>query len=77
MARLVFAPHVCCGGDLIFIWRFAGSGVPRLIDTLSSEHRCKSSMISAGRRGFVRFFRSKHACLAFSQFRLSRELFVA
>ena len=34
-------------------------------------------MTSAGKGGFVRFFRSKHACLALSQFKLLGELFVA
>ena len=77
MARLVFAPDACCGGDLFDTWRFVGIGVRRLIDTSSSQHRCKSCMISADRGGFVRLFQSKHACLAFSQFRLSGELVVA
>ena len=34
-------------------------------------------MTSAGSGGFSRFFRSKHACFAFSQFKLLGELFVA
>ena len=34
-------------------------------------------MISAGSGGFSRFFQSKHACFAFSQFKLLGELFVA
>ena len=45
--------------------------------TSSSDHRCKSCITSAGRGGFVRFFRSKHACFAFSQFKLLGELLVA
>ena len=34
-------------------------------------------MISAGRGGFVKFFLSKHACFAFSQFKLFGVLLVA
>ena len=34
-------------------------------------------MISAGSGGFAKFFLSKHACFAFSQFRLFGVLFVA
>ena len=34
-------------------------------------------MISAGSGGFSMFFRFKHACFAFSQFKLLGELFVA
>ena len=34
-------------------------------------------MISAGSGGFSRFFRSKHACFAFSQFKLFGVLFIA
>ena len=34
-------------------------------------------MTSAGKGGFVRFFRSKHASFALSQFKLLGELFVA
>ena len=47
------------------------------ICTSSSDHRSRSCITSAGRGGFVRFFRSKHACFALSQFRLLVELFVA
>ena len=45
--------------------------------TSSSDHRCKSCITSAGRGGFVRFLRFKHACFAFSQFKLLGELLVA
>ena len=48
-----------------------------LIETSSSDHLCRSCMISAGNGGFVRFFLSKHACLAFSQLGLFGELIVA
>ena len=34
-------------------------------------------MTSTGKGGFVRFFLYKHACLAFFQFKLLSELFVA
>ena len=47
------------------------------ICTSSSAHRWRSCITSAGRGGFVRFFRSKHACFALSQFRLFGELFAA
>ena len=47
-----------------------------LIETSSSDHLCRSCMISAGNGGFVRFFLSKHACRAFSQLKLFGELLV-
>ena len=47
------------------------------ICTSSSDHRSRSCMTSAGNGGFSRFFRSKHACFAFSQFKFLGELFVA
>ena len=45
--------------------------------TSSSDHHCKSCITSTGKGGFVRFLRSKHACFAFSQFKLPGELLVA
>ena len=48
-----------------------------MILTSSSNHRCKSCNTSAGSGGFVRFFRSKHACFALSQNKLLGELLVA
>ena len=57
---------VTLGGDPFFC-----------ICTSSSDHRLRSCITSAGRGGFVRFFQSKHACFALSQFRLFGELFVA
>ena len=71
-----FAPDVCF--DLLSAPIDCGcSCCLWLIETSSSDHCCKSCMISAGRYGFVRFFRSKHACFAFSQVRLVGELVVA
>ena len=57
---------VALGGDSFFC-----------ICTSSSDHRCRSCIFSAGRGGFVRFLRSKHACFAPSQLRLFDVLFVA
>ena len=57
---------VTLGGDPFFC-----------ICTSSSDHRLRSCITSAGRGGFGRFFRSKHACFALSQFRVFGELFVA
>ena len=74
-----FAPVVCCVGELVFV-RFlgiCGFSSSFLIDTSSSDHRCKSCIISAGSGGFVRFFLSKHACFALYQLRLLGELLVA
>ena len=45
--------------------------------TSSTDHHCRSCMTSAGIGGFSRFFQSKHACFAFSQFKLFGVLFVA
>ena len=41
-----------------------------LICTSSSDHLSRSCMTSAGSGGCSRFFRSKNACFAFSQFKL-------
>ena len=71
-----FAPDVCF--DLLSAPIDCGcSCCLWLIETSSSDHCCKSCMISAGRDGFVRFFRSKHACFAFSQVRMVGELVAA
>ena len=63
------APVFCCGVEFDFCNLFGICGLVfpfSLIETLSSDHLCRSCMISAGNGGFVRFFLSKHACLAFS-----------
>ena len=76
MLRLRFAPGVCF--DVLSAPIGCGWSCCRLlIETSSSDHCCKSCMISVARGGFVRFFRSKHACFAFSQLRLVSELVVA
>ena len=77
MARLVFAPRVCCCCELFANWRVVGSVGRDFILTSSSDHLCKSCMNSAGRGCLVRLLRPKHACLAFSQIRLLGELLVA
>ena len=53
-----------------------GSVGRRFIVTSSSDHLCRSCIISAGRGCFVRLFRSKQACFAFSPFELLGELLV-
>ena len=76
---LAFTPELVCGQlpaasePLLLI----GSGILCFILTSSSDHFCKSCMISAGIGGWIRFFQSKQACLAFSQFKLLGELIVA
>ena len=78
------APVSGCVGECVFVTvlgsdlRVALCGDPLFcMCTSSSDHRWRSCITSAGRGGFVRFFRSKHACFALSQFRLFGELFVA
>ena len=78
---LEFAP-VSCGGGKFAFWRLFcycgftfGSCLP--MDTSASDHRCRSCINSAGSGSFVRFFLSKHACYALSQFKLLGELLVA
>ena len=65
-------------GLLNVTWKFVGSDERRFrfINTSSSDHCCKSCVISAGRGGVVRFFQSKHACLAFFQYMLLGKLVV-
>ena len=74
-----FAPVFCSVGKSVFVMFLGICGIHSLflIDTSSSDHRCRSCMFSAGSGGFARFFRSKHACSALSQFRLLGELLVA
>ena len=53
-----------------------GSGIPCLNVISSSDHFWSSCLISDGIEGWSRFFRSKQACLVFSQLKLFGELFV-
>ena len=73
---LVFTPVVKCGrvSTIPVFSATIGSGILRLMHSSSSDHFSRSCIFSAGIGWSVRFFRSKQACLAFSQFRLPGEL---
>ena len=80
----VYAPVSGCDGECLFSsilgMRSCGTlcGVSFFrICTSSSDRRSRFRMTSAGNGGLTRFFQSKHACFALSQFKLLGELFVA
>ena len=77
MNLLDWAPDVRCFVGLLVPGAFGGMSERRFFDTSSSDHCCKPCIIYAGRSGFVRFVRCKHACLVFSQLKLLGELVVA
>ena len=80
----VYAPVSGCGDECLFS-SVVGIGLCGIfccvsflqICTSSSDHLSRSCLTSAGSGGFSRFFRSKHGCFAFSQFKLLSELFEA
>ena len=77
MNLLDCAPDVRCIVGLLVPDAFGGMCERRFTDSSSYDHCYTSCIIYAGRGGFVRFVRSKHACLAFSQLNLLGELVVA
>ena len=77
---LGLAPVSCCVVEFDFCSFFGICGLVfpfSLIETSSSDHLCKSCMISADNGGLVGFFLSKHACFTFSQLKLLGELLAA
>ena len=74
-----FAPVFCCVGEFVFVRLLGMCGFSSffLVDTSSSDLHFKSCITSVASGGFVRFFRFKHSCVAFSQLRLLGELLVA
>ena len=75
-SRLVFTPVFDgCGIILAGVWwMIVGSGIRLFIVTSSSENLWRSCIISDEIGECIMIFRSKKACLAFSQFKMLGEL---